>query len=297
MGLEVTQYREDDQVIPVILRSAAADRDDLGKVDALSVFSQSTGRSVPLKAIADTQVVWEPSVIRRRDRRQTVNVMANLTGSVTAAEVNAEIIPWLEEQSKTWELGYQWRMGGEMEQAEKGNKSINDKMPIAMFLITMLLVLQFNSIRRPLIILMTIPLAMIGVAIGLFTFNSYFGFMTLLGVISLFGIVINNAIVLIDRIDIEIVEFKRTPSEAVVLAAQRRLRPILLTTFTTVLGLVPLWFGGGPMWQPMAISIIFGLLFATLLTLVFVPILYSLFFRVSFGSYEYNPATVRESGG
>lgn len=295
-GVEVTQYREDENVIPVIMRSTAADRGDLGKIDALSVFSQSTGRSVPLKAIADTKVVWEPSVIRRRDRRQTVNVMANLAGDVTAADINAQIIPWLDQQAKSWEVGYRWRMGGEMEQAEKGNKSINDKMPIAMFLISMLLVLQFNSIRRPLIILLTIPLAMIGVGIGLFVFNSYFGFMTLLGVISLFGIVINNAIVLIDRIDIEITEFKRPPADAVVVAAQRRLRPILLTTGTTVLGLLPLWFGGGPMWQPMAISIIFGLMFATLLTLVFVPILYSLFFRVSFKSFKYDPRSVADPG-
>ncbi len=146
----------------------------------------------------------------------------------------------------------------------------------------MLLVIQFNSLRRPAIILITIPLGLIGVIIGLLAARSYFGFMTLLGIISLAGIVINNAIVLLDRIRIEIDEKGLDPAVAIVHAAQQRLRPILLTTATTVGGMLPLWFGGGPMWEPMAIGIIFGLSFATLLTLGVVPVLYSLFFRVSY---------------
>jgi multidrug efflux pump subunit AcrB len=135
--------------------------------------------------------------------------------------------------------------------------------------------------------MLTIPLGMIGVVIGLLVCQSYFGFMTLLGVVSLSGIVINNAIVLLDRINIEIKENNRTPAQAIIESAQRRLRPILLTTATTVAGLVPLWLGGGPMWEPMAIAIIFGLLFATILTLGIVPILYSIFFRVSFKNFQY----------
>jgi multidrug efflux pump subunit AcrB len=154
-------------------------------------------------------------------------------------------------------------------------------------IIVMLLVIQFNSIRRPLIILLTIPLGLIGVIIGLLVARSYFGFMTFLGIIALAGIVINNAIVLIDRIKIEREGNGLPANLAIVEAAQRRLRPILLTTATTVCGLVPLWLGGGPMWEPMAISIIFGLLFATLLTLGLVPVLYSLLFRVSFKGFKY----------
>ena len=156
------------------------------------------------------------------------------------------------------------------------------KVPIAGLIILLLLVGQFNSFRRPAIILLTIPLGVIGVIFGLFVARSYFGFMTLLGIISLSGIVINNAIVLLDRIKIEIEENGLEPSNAVIEAAQKRLRPILLTTATTVGGLLPLWFGGGPMWEPMAIAIIFGLLFATMLTLGVVPVLYSLFFGVKY---------------
>ena len=157
-------------------------------------------------------------------------------------------------------------------------------------IIILLLVAQFNSLRRPLIILITIPLGIIGVVFGLLVADSYFGFMTLLGVISLAGIVINNAIVLLDRIRIEIEDNGRTPAQAVIESAQRRLRPILLTTCTTIGGMLPLWWGGGAMWKPMAISIIFGLAFATMLTLGVVPVLYSLFFRVSFKGFQYQPS-------
>ena len=167
----------------------------------------------------------------------------------------------------------------------KANQAIADKLPIAALIILLLLVTQFNSLRRPLIILTTIPLALVGVTVGLLLARSYFGFMTLLGIISLSGIVINNAIVLLDRINIEINEKGHAVTQAIIASAQQRLRPILLTTATTVCGLIPLWLGGGPMWEPMAISIIFGLLFSTLLTLAVVPVLYTLLFRVDFRNY------------
>ena len=157
---------------------------------------------------------------------------------------------------------------------------------MAGLIILLLLVGQFNSVRRPVIILLTIPLGLIGVVFGLLVTQSYFGFMTLLGIISLAGIVINNAIVLLDRIKIER-EINGLPAQNAILeSAQRRLRPILLTTVTTIGGLLPLWLGGGPMWEPMAISIMFGLLVATVLTLGVVPVLYTLFFRLNFKHFH-----------
>ena len=152
-------------------------------------------------------------------------------------------------------------------------------------IILLLLVGQFNSLRRPAIILTTIPLGLIGVTFGLLIANSTFGFFTILGLISLSGIIINNAIVLLDRIGIEIERYGRTQADAIIHACQHRLRPILLTTATTVLGMMPLWWGGTSMFKPMAITIIFGLAFATMLTLLVVPVLYSLFFRVSFARH------------
>ena len=149
-------------------------------------------------------------------------------------------------------------------------------------LILLLLVAQFNNVRKPLIIFMTIPLGLIGVVYGLLIAQSIFGFFTILGLISLSGIVINNAIVLLDRINIEIAQNGLPPAEAVVSACKQRLRPILLTTATTIGGMLPLWISHDPMFETMAVSIMFGLLFATLLTLLFVPVLYSLFFSVKF---------------
>ncbi|MEZ4647535.1 MAG: efflux RND transporter permease subunit [Candidatus Eisenbacteria bacterium] len=286
-GIQTTEFREGDEIIPIVLRSVAADRQDPGKLESLNVFVQATGASVPLKQIADVLIEWEPSKILRRQRLETVTVECDLARGVTAADVNAELVPWLEADAATWPRGYSYELGGEAESSAKANQAIGAKLPIAGFLILLLLVAQFNSVRRTVIIFTTIPLGMIGVTIGLLVARSSFGFMTLLGVISLAGIIINNAIVLLDRIRIEIDENGLDPASAVIESAQQRLRPILLTTATTVGGLLPLWFAGGPMWQPMAVAIIFGLTFATALTLCVVPLLYSLFFRVSFKSYRY----------
>ena len=145
-------------------------------------------------------------------------------------------------------------------------------------IIVLLLVTQFNSFRRPLIILLTVPLGLIGVVCGLLLADSYFGFMTLLGVISLFGIVINNAIVLIDRVDLEIAAGAR-PYDAIVSACVRRLRPIVMTTLTTIVGLLPLMLFGGEVWFGMGVVIAAGLGGGTLLTLGVVPVLYALLFR------------------
>ncbi|MFQ5935912.1 MAG: efflux RND transporter permease subunit [Acidiferrobacterales bacterium] len=286
-GIETTEYREDDKVIPVTLRSVASDRQDIGKIETLNVFVQSTGRSVPLKQVADVEIVWQPAKIWRRQRLRTVTVQAGLEAGVTATEVTDQLVPWLDREKANWGHGYSYELGGEHETSGKANASIAEQLPVAGIIILLLLVGQFNSIRRPIIILTTIPLALIGVVVGLLALRSYFGFMTLLGIISLAGIVINNAIVLLDRIRIEIQDNGLERPRAIVEATQRRLRPILLTTATTVTGLTPLYVGGGPMWEPMAITIMFGLLFSTVLTLGVVPVLYSRFFHVSFKGFKY----------
>lgn len=139
-------------------------------------------------------------------------------------------------------------------------------------------------------IVCTIPLGVIGMVLGLLIFGVPFGFMAFLGVISLAGIVINNAIVLIDRIEIEEKELKRSPQDAVIAACLQRFRPILLATFTTVLGLVPLYLGGGEMWEPMAVTIMVGLLFGTVITLLFIPSFYSVLYSIEYKNYAFNEA-------
>lgn len=285
-GIETTQFREQDKTIPVTLRSSTAERHDIGKLETINVYAQLTGNSVPLKQVADLEIEWQSPKILRRSRLKTVTVKAEVEPGVVPIALSREVDKWLNEESKSWELGYKYALGGEIENSEKANASISAKLPIAFIIIVFLLVFQFNSVRLPIIVLSTIPLGLIGVVFGLVIAKSYFGFMTFLGVVSLAGIVVNNAIVLLDRIRIEIREHGLDPARAVIEASQKRLRPILLTTATTVGGLIPLWLGGGPMWEPMAIAIIFGLLFSTVLTLGVVPVLYSIFYKVKFKGIE-----------
>ncbi len=285
-GLETTQYREQDEVVPVMLRSTVANRADMTKLDNLNVHAQVTGRTVPLLQVADTEVVWEPSTVRRRNRIRTVTVAADVGPGYTPTDVVTALRPWLDERQADWPIGFRYEFGGEEEGSVQANRSILEKLPAGAVIILLLLVGQFNSVRRTAIILLTIPMGFIGVVIGLLVTQSHFGFMALLGNVALAGIVINNAIVLIDRIGIERAS-GLDPQRAVVGAVQRRLRPILLTTATTVTGLVPLWLGGGAMWEPMAVVIIFGLIFGTVLTLGMVPILYSLMFGIRFDRFRY----------
>ena len=281
-GLQLTEYRQGEDIIPVMLRSEASSSHDIGKIESLAIYSQSTGKSVLLRQVADVEVVWEAAKILRRGGLKTVSVRAQLESGYTAAQIFGKVESWLEQQSSSWGIGYTYEYGGEAETSGKSNKSIADKLPVAVFIILILLVAQFNSIRKPVIILTTIPLGLIGVVIGLLVADSFFGFMTLLGIISLAGIVINNAIVLLERIKIEIDELGLSPQDAIISASQKRMRPILLTTATTVLGLLPLYLGGGEMWEPMAVAIMAGLLFSTILTLGIIPVLYSLLYQIKY---------------
>ena len=279
-GIDLTQFREDNELIPVTIRTVAADRQDFSKLDGLTVYSQITGSNVPLKQVANVELTFEAGVIERRDRDRTLSLNVQLIPGATPAEVVGDLRPWLAQAAIDWPDGHGAEIGGEVEESGDANASIAAELPMAGMLVLLLLVGQFNSLRRPAIILATIPLGLIGVTFGLLVANSSFGFFTILGLISLSGIIINNAIVLLDRIAIEIRDFDRSPADAVFEACQQRLRPILLTTATTVLGMTPLLWGGTAMFVPMAITIIFGLAFATGLTLLVVPVLYAIFFRV-----------------
>lgn len=279
-GIDLSEYREDDKLIPITLRTVASDREDLSKLDGLSIYSRSSNTTVPLRQVADVSLAFEPGMIERRDRERTITLMGQLNEGFTAADAIARLTPELDAQAADWPDDFRYEVGGESEESEESNAAIAAKLPVALMAIVMLLVFQFNSARRPVIILATIPLGLIGVSIGLLVARSTFGFFTILGIIALSGIIINNAIVLIDRIKIEAEEFGKPPRQAVIDACLQRLRPILLTTATTVLGMMPLWWGGTAMFETMAVSMIFGLLFATLLTLLVVPVMYAVFFRV-----------------
>jgi len=279
-GMELTEFRQDEDVIPVVLRSNVATEREISKLESLSVYAQSSGKSVPLRQVADINIVWDDAKILRRDGLKTVAVGAQLAGSVTASEKFVQLLPWLSQIEARTDGQVSYELGGESESSGDANQSIMDKLGIAGLIILVLLVGQFNSFRKAGIVLSTIPLGLIGVILGLLLAQSYFGFMTFLGIVSLAGIVINNAIVLLERIQLELDQGVEH-GEAIVHAAKQRARPIVLTTATTVLGMLPLYLGGGAMWEPMAVAIMAGLLFSTIMTLFVVPAIYALLYRVS----------------
>ncbi|MDX9724411.1 MAG: efflux RND transporter permease subunit, partial [Myxococcota bacterium] len=281
-GFQMTQLREGDKLIPVVMRSQDAEHTQLGNLRNLNVVPLTGGQGVPLSQLSQVELQFQPSKIIRRNRIRTMEVGAQLYPEVTAADVVAELEPWLREQARGWPTSVHYEFGGDAEESAKSQGAIFEKLPYALIIVVFLLVAMFNSIRRALIVLMVIPLGLIGVFVGLYVTESYIGFMTILGIVSLAGIVCNNGVVLLERIKLEVELNGLTEQQAIIEAAQRRLRPIYLTAGTTVGGLIPLWLGGGPLWEPLAIAIIFGLSFSTVLTLVVIPVVYSLLFGVSF---------------
>ncbi|MCD4654449.1 efflux RND transporter permease subunit, partial [bacterium] len=279
-GAVTGNFRDGDNVIPIIMQNDNTHNLSIDDLESINIYAQQSGKSVPLKQVADIEVKWQTAKILRRDLYKTISITSDVQPGYTASKISEEIGDWLKKEKTSWNNGYTYVLGGDTEGSSDAMNAVAVKLPMCMFIIVLLLIGQFNSLRKPGIILLTIPLGLIGVVLGLLFTGSYLGFMAFLGIISLAGVVINNAIVLLDRIKIEIDEMGLAPGEAIVEAALQRFRPIMLTTATTALGLVPLWMGGGAMWEPMAITIIFGLLFATVLTLVFVPVLYKVFFRV-----------------
>ena len=292
-GFETGEYREEDKSIPIVMRSEASQQQTLASLETMDVFAQSTGASVPLLQVASVLPEWQYSKIKRLDLNRTVNISSELTATANASAVTASITPFLEAQAGDWPDGYFFQLGGDAKNTADNMGAVVKYLPLSALIIVFLLIVQFNSIRKTFMVISTIPLAVIGVVIGLLVFREEFGFMPFLGVISLAGIVINNAIVLLDRIDIEQTRLERSPQDAVIAACLQRFRPILLATFTTVFGMLPLYLSGGAMWEGMAVGIMVGLLFGTVITLVFIPALYSILFRVDYRGYTFDEALLR----
>ena len=274
-GQQITSYRENDKVIPVTIRANANDRNSLDRMRTIEVLSTSSGVPVPLLQIADFEAEIEPSRIRRYNQERALTV-AGIHPQLTALELYAK----MQEAINKIDVprGYKLEVDGEIKDSQESNGSLFAYAPHALFLILVLLVLQFNSFRRTAVILLTIPLVLIGANFGLLTFSAFFDFTAMLGLFSLAGIIINNGIVMLDRVD-QARDEGMSVDEAVTQAALARARPIIMTTITTVVGLLPLALFGGEFWYGMSIVIMCGLGVGTILTLAFVPVLYSLMFR------------------
>jgi len=293
-GYHLTTYREGDHQVPVYLRLPSEQRKSL---DALkSVYVEGRSGKVPLDAVATVEPMWQPAKIGRWKLHRMIEVRARVQEGLLANTVLLSAMPAIRELEAALPPGYRLEIGGEQEETVKSQKNMSRAFGISVLLIVMCLVIQYNSFTKPLIILLTLPMAATGSFLGLFVTGYPLGFMAMLGLLSLAGIVLNDAIVLIEFIEKLVKEKLEKKSglaapdqrscgglaseafrDCLVRAGQMRMLPIMLTTLTTVGGLIPLALFGGPLWAPMAWVIIFGLMLATLLTLVVIPTVYSVF--------------------
>lgn len=278
-GSIITEFRENDNVIPIVLRADKQERASLDRLRTLNIYSNKTGQTVPLFQVAHLVPYNQFSIIHHEDLFRTISIQARNT-EVAAEDLKVLIATKIDALAKDLPVNHSIEYDGVIKESIAAQKALSASMPIVLGLILILLVAQFNSFRKAGVIALTIPLSFIGAVMGLFLMQAPFGFMVTLGLYSLAGIIINNAIVLIDRIDIESVPGKSS-YQAVIDACLTRLRPITMTTITTIMGLLPLIISKDPLFYGMANVIAFGLGVGTLLTLAVVPVLYCSFYGIS----------------
>ncbi|MAE66589.1 MAG: hypothetical protein CMJ18_20150 [Phycisphaeraceae bacterium] len=273
-GAQLTVFREGDHLVPVMLRAIRGKRADLLNISDIYVSGRN-GR-VPLNAVARVVPGAGPSVIARRNGLPTVTVACDVEPGLLSNTVAGRIRPKVDALRANLGDDYFVEPGGELEETVDTQAKVMTAIGISVVTMFLLLVMQYNSLVKPIVILTAIPLGMIGVLLGLLATGWAMGFMAILGLLSLGGIVINNAIVLVDFVETNVAEGQEL-RVAVANAGRVRMRPIILTTLTTIGGLLPLSLFGGALWAPMTNGMIFGLIVSTALTLVVIPCLYVLF--------------------
>jgi multidrug efflux pump len=281
VGATLTQYREGDQLIDVVWRApgaAGADRGRLDRLADLPVPAANGTRWVPLAQVARLRPVLEEGIIWRRDRLPSIQVRADLANAtVTGPTVSMQIDPQLDAIRARLPLGYSIEVGGTVEESAKNENALKAVVPLMIVGVVTLLMMQLQSMRRTLMVLLTAPLGLIGVALALLAFQKPFGFVANLGVIALMGMILRNSVILVDQIDQDRKAGKHA-WEAIVGSAVRRFRPIMLTAAAAVLAMIPL--SRQIFWGPMAVAIMGGLIVATVLTLLFLPALYAAWYGV-----------------
>jgi multidrug efflux pump subunit AcrB len=275
-GYTITQFRERDKLIGIDLRAPERDRVDPSQIERLALPSPN-GTAVPLAALGHFTYGLEYGVIWERNRQPTITVQADVQHNAQGIDVTNRVDSMLAGLRKQLPVGYRIEIGGSVEENGKAQASINVQMPLLAVAVLLLLMIQLQSFSRVLMVVLTAPLGLIGVVTALLLFHQPFGFVALLGIIAMFGIIMRNSVILVDQIEQDI-RAGHGRFEAVVGATVRRFRPITLTAAAAVLALIPLlrsnFFG------PMATALMGGITVATVLTLVYLPALYALWFRV-----------------
>ncbi len=277
-GRVVGLYREQDNLLPILLRHSEQERENVGALDVIQIQPAMSSASVPLSQVTDAvEPAWEDPLIWRRDRRRTITIQTNPVQGVTLPTLRTSVLAEFQELERQLPPGYTLEWGGEHEDTVDAQASLIPGVIPAVAVMLFIIVALFNALRPPLIIVLTIPFALIGITAGLLLVGVPFGFLALLGAMSLAGMMIKNAIVLLDQVNIEIAAGK-TQYQAVIDAAISRVRPVVLAAATTVLGVIPLL--QDVFWIAMATAIMAGLTFGTILTMVLVPVLYAILYRV-----------------
>ena len=279
-GSTVGQYREGDKLIEIVLRVPENERDAISDV-ANAYLPTASGKSIPLTQIAKPAMVWEPGVLWREGRNYAITVQGDVREGLQGATLTNALLPELRKLEAQWhakgQLDYRIEVAGAVEESSKGSASIAAGVPVMLFLTFTLLMLQLHSFSRAMLVFLTGPLGIAGVAAALLLLNRPFGFVALLGVIALMGMIQRNSVILIDQIELD--RARGVPAwDAIVEAAVRRLRPIVLTAAAAVLAMIPL--SRSVFWGPMAVAIMGGLVVATVLTLLALPAMYAAWFRV-----------------
>ncbi|MCX8892377.1 efflux RND transporter permease subunit VmeI [Vibrio parahaemolyticus] len=278
-GMTIGLYRDGTTLMPIVARLPEDERIDIRNIEGMKIWSPAQSEFIPLQQVTmGYDMRWEDPIIVRKNRKRMLTVMADpdILGEETASTLQKRLQPQIE--AIQMPPGYSLEWGGEYESSGDAQESLFTTMPMGYLFMFLITVFLFNSIKEPLIVWFTVPLALIGVTTGLLALNTPFGFMALLGFLSLSGMVLKNGIVLLDQIEIEMKSGKEA-YDAVVDAAVSRVRPVCMAAITTILGMIPLL--PDIFFKPMAVTIMFGLGFATILTLIVVPVLYRLFHKVS----------------
>jgi len=275
-GYTVTQYREGIEHIDVVARAVPAERLELGTLPALTVTTRN-GVPVPLSQIARVHYEYEEPILWRRNRDVVLTVRGDIVDNVQAPDITNEVLPKLQSIKDALPYGYRIETGGSIEESVKANASLAAVFPVMAVVMLSLLMLQVQSFSRLALVFVTAPLGLIGATGALLVSNRPFGFVALLGLIALAGMIMRNTVILVDQIDRDIAA-GHARYRAIIDATVRRARPVALTALAAILGMIPL--ARSIFWGPMAITIMGGLLVATVLTLLVVPALYALWFRV-----------------
>jgi multidrug efflux pump subunit AcrB len=275
-GYTITDFHQGNVDIPIMGRGIKTERDSSSSLQTLNVYSRSKKTGVPLNQVADIYSIGGLNRIVRYNQERTIKVSAK-NQVMKAVELFEQIKPTLDRLK--FPKGHYWEMGGELENSAKAMGKLAKPLFPCFAAIIILLVWQFNSIRRAAIIMLTMPLVLVGAVVGLIVMKADFGFMAILGLLALAGSIVNNGIVMIDKIEENIRE-KQSPYDAVINSAVSRFRPILLSVATTMLGFTPLIIYHDALFYNMACVMFFGLGIGSLFTLNYVPALYALFFRI-----------------